>query len=133
MRNGGQWTESRFQSFVKSQLRAGSRKWGPKHEVLRNARLKRGWYQCNGCGEEVPTTLPPEKKGGKRRKNAHVDHIEPVIDPTVGFTNWDDYIERLYCEADNLQVLCESCHKEKTKQERVVATKRRRKEKYDNA
>ena len=28
------------------------------------------------------------------------------------------FVERLFCEVDNLQVLCESCHDAKTKAER---------------
>jgi len=46
-----------------------------------------------------------------------VDHIIPVIDPATGFTTWDAFIERLFCDRDNLQVLCTSCHDIKTKEE----------------
>lgn len=51
-------------------------------------------------------------------KEAHVDHIDPVIDPDVGFVSWDVVIERLFVEADKLQVLCDVCHKLKTANER---------------
>lgn len=47
-----------------------------------------------------------------------VDHIKPVVSPTKGFQSWDDFIDKLYCEKDNLQVLCKSCHKEKTLKEK---------------
>lgn len=58
-----------------------------------------------------------------------MDHIVPIIDPCVGFTDWDEFIENLYCELDNLQVLCWSCHEEKTGEERSLATQRKRLEK----
>jgi hypothetical protein len=47
-------------------------------------------------------------------KEVALDHIEPVIDPKVGFTTWDSYIERLFCEADSFQVLCHADHDQKT-------------------
>ena len=50
-----------------------------------------------------------------------VDHKSPVIDPEVGFISWDVYIDRMFCEKDNLQILCVDCHKEKTAQEKQVA------------
>lgn len=49
-----------------------------------------------------------------------VDHIKPVVDPKKGFTTWDDFIDRLYCESKNLQAICKGCHTIKTKQEREV-------------
>lgn len=108
------WTQSRFESFVKSVLRAGSRKWPPKYKVLNEAKCGKKinettgrmaeHYLCAGCGELFPAKL------------VAVDHIEPVV-PATGFDDWDGVIQRLYCPAGNLQVLCKDCHKLKTKQE----------------
>lgn len=58
-------------------------------------------------------------------QNIFVDHIKPIIDPVVGFTTWDECIERMFCEADNLQVLCKTCHDEKSNEERALAVMRR--------
>lgn len=77
---------------------------------------------CAGCQEEVAASI---KVNGRRVKNVHVDHIEPIIDPDVGFTSYDDMIERMFCEAPNLQVLCTSCHDAKTDQEKARAKARR--------
>lgn len=66
---------------------------------------------------------------GKRITNVFVDHISPVVDPAIGWTNWDDIVNHLFCEADNLQLLCAACHKGKTQEEIEVAKERRRKEK----
>ena len=127
-RCGGRWTQAYFNSFIKNQLRGASRKWAPNNDCLTAARVARGLYKCAGCEEIVPNTL---KKGRKREKNVYVDHILPIIDPAVGFTTWDECVERMFCEVDNLQVLCKTCHDVKTKEERDIATARRRKEKED--
>lgn len=109
-----EWTQSRYESFVKSVLRAGSRKWPPKYKVLNEAKCGKmvnsrsgrlaEHYRCASCGELFPSTL------------VAVDHIEPVVD-TSGFTSWDSVISRLFCSVEGLQVLCKECHKVKTKQE----------------
>lgn len=108
----GKWTKGRFDSFITSLLRSGSRRWGPKFQALANAKtVKRidpasgrlaQHFRCNCCGGEFPT------------KFVQVDHIVPM---RKGMT-WDDFINELFCEIDNLQVLCLDCHKIKTKQER---------------
>ena len=67
--------------------------------------------------------------GGRRVKNVHVDHIEPIVDPSVGFVSYDVLIERMFCEAPNLQVLCSECHTIKTDNEKALAKARRAKEK----
>lgn len=121
-RANGQWTESKFNSFIRSNLRMTSRKWPPIAECLKNSRQSRGEYLCAGCKEIVPATVKVE---GKRVKNIHVDHINPVVDPAVGFENWDVFISRMFCEGDNLQALCDACHKVKTDSEKAVARERR--------
>lgn len=49
-----------------------------------------------------------------------VDHINPVVDVNTGFISWDDFIYKLFCSEDNLQVLCKSCHKKKSTKEREI-------------
>lgn len=110
-RNGNTWTEARFRSFVTSALRAASRRWPPKFGRLKDAfvGVKRNpksgrdakHYRCAACEGEFP------------QSGVQVDHIEPV----GSTSSWDEFIEKLFCEADNLQVLCKPCHKKKTKNE----------------
>lgn len=113
-RNGGEWTESRFHSFVKSGLRSLSQKWPPKYRVLSKAytgteinpasgRLAKR-YRCASC------------KSTFVAKDVEVNHIEPVV-PTTGFDSWDNIIERLFCEESGLEVLCRPCHKIRTQEE----------------
>lgn len=115
MRNGGKWTESRFNSFIKSGLRGMSRRWPPKFECLSDAcvgtktnkssgRLAKH-YECAGCS------------GHFVAKDVAVDHIDPVVDVN-GFTTWNDVIERMFVEKEGLQVLCSGCHKIKCDEEK---------------
>ena len=128
-RCSGKWTEARFNSFIKSLLRSGTRKWAPVQEVKKEARTRRGFYRCAGCKEEVPATIVIE---GKRTNNAVVDHREPIVDPHVGFVSWDEVIERMFVEKDKLDLLCHKCHTEKSLEERQIAKERRQREKEGN-
>ena len=116
-RNGGRWTEARYRGFIVSALRSATRRWPPKYERIKDAycgtkRNKRTGrdakhYSCATCGGEFP------------QREVQVDHIEPIgTCPT-----WDEFIEKLFCEKDNLQVVCKPCHKIKTKEERDESKK----------
>lgn len=118
-----EWTEGRIKSFIVSVLRAGSRRWPPKYETLNAAKTEKKTnartgrmaqhYRCNACKQEFPA------------KEVQVDHKKPVIDPTVGFVDWNTFIERMFCGKDNLQVLCKSCHDTKTQKEKKKANARK--------
>jgi|SRR6185369_9240722 len=122
-RNGGEWTEARFNSFVKSALRAASRRWPPKYKCLSDAfigsqiNLKSGrmakHYKCAKCLGAFPS------------KDVQVDHIIPIIDPEVGFVDWNTVVENMFCEKHNLQVLCKPCHKLKSDAEKAIAKERK--------
>lgn len=99
----------------KAQIRSALRKvwrWSPvRSEVLRAARLGRGSYLCASC------------KNLFGPKMVKVDHIEPVVVPGMDAYHWTTYIERLFCSARELQVLCKSCHDTKTALERAYLRK----------
>lgn len=110
-RNGGQWTEARFRGFVVSALRGAFRRWQPKYDTLKSAfttqktnektgRLAKH-YRCAKCKKDFP------------QSNVQVDHIDPI----GSCATFDEFVERLFCEKENLQVLCKPCHKKKTKKE----------------
>jgi hypothetical protein len=115
IRCSGEWTEAKFQSFIKNNLRQATRKWKPIQDAKKAAWLHRGWYLCAECKEEVPTTTVNKEKR-KRENNVIVDHIDPIV-PTTGWVSWDHCIDRMFCELDNLQVLCRACHKVKCAEE----------------
>lgn len=126
--NNGQWTAARFHSFIKSALRAASVRWPPKHAVRKAAWVKRGVYRCEGYkrrAHNVPASLPPPAGKNRRINNVQVDHRVPIVDPLEGFVSWDKIIERMFCEAKGLQVLCYECHKYKTQDERDLKKKRK--------
>jgi 5-methylcytosine-specific restriction endonuclease McrA len=113
-RNAGTMTESAFWSFIRSGLRQKSRFWKPITQCKMEARraykgpLKRQKfeYQCNVCSKWFP------------EKKINIDHIIPA----GSLRNANDlpgFVERLFCEVDNLQVLCQGCHDIKTKQEKL--------------
>ena len=113
-RNAGTMSESAFWSFIRSALRQKSRWWKPITQCKLNAKraykgpLKRQKfeYQCNHCKDWFP------------EKKINVDHIVPA-----GSLNCAEdlpaFVNRLFCETDNLQVLCETCHNVKTQQEKI--------------
>ena len=114
--NDGEWTEARFRAFIISALRAHMKRFPPKWKALKAAMVGKKinkrtgrlaeHYLCASCG------------GFFVARDVQVDHIDPVVSPEEGFQDWWTYFNRLYCEADNLQVLCKQCHKEKTNAER---------------
>ena len=124
-RCGGTMTEAQYHSHIKNILRRASFKWPPYSQCLKNAWVRRGFYRCACCDVVVPVTVKDEEKR-KRIKNIIVDHIEPVV-PLTGWESWDDTVENMYCELDNLQALCRTCHNKKSLEETAQRTEHRSK------
>lgn len=68
------------------------------------------WSCCAECKLPTPTYL------------IQVDHIIPIvpIDSTLELMTWDDVVDRIWCDKNNLQPLCKPCHNIKTKAERKL-------------
>lgn len=130
VKNDGTWTQAKFNSFIKNNLRSATRKWGPIQRCRKRANIARGLYKCECCGLEVPPTVMDTEKR-KRVKNIFVDHSVPIIDPAVGFTTWDECIERMFCDSSNLQLMCKDCHSVKSLEETEIAKQRRRRSKEE--
>jgi len=107
--NKGRWTKAKFEAFVRNGLRALSYKWPPRYEAKKAAQVKRGVYKCIGY---------KRKSHECTTRQIQLDHIKPVIEVSTGHTTWDKYVNRLFCEEKNFQVLCKPCHKRKTKDDR---------------
>lgn len=87
-------------------------RWSRERRVcLANAEGDDG-YKCAEC------------KKSFIKKEVAVDHIDPVVDPEKGWQGFDDFITRLWCKADGLQVLCKGCHKAKTGKENKIRRKK---------
>ncbi len=80
-------------------LNRASRKVNEGHYLNGKEKLKKVW-KCNRCSLEFRDVSQVE-----------VDHIKE-IGPFKG--DWNDYIDRMFCGPDNLQVLCTDCHLKKT-------------------
>lgn len=112
VRNSGTMTEAAFWSFIRATLRQKSRWWKPiKNVKLKARRAYKGQskrqkyeYQCNRCKKYFPEKL------------INVDHIIPIGKLNCA-NDLPNFVERLFCEEDNLQVLCNICHDKKTKKE----------------
>lgn len=108
-----EWSEARFFSFLRSALRSAWSKYPPKYTVLakakrksqsENKRLK--WeFQCNKCKHWYP------------QKEVSVDHEVPAGTLRT-FEDLPEFCRKLFCSEEELQVLCSTCHSEKTRQER---------------
>lgn len=61
-------------------------------------------YKCGVCSEWTKSTA------------IAVDHVDPVITPE-GFVDWNTFVLRLFCAPENLQVICDTCHGQKTQVE----------------
>lgn len=112
-RNAGTMTESAFWSFIRSALRQKSRWWKPITQCkMKSRRPYKGpnkrqkfEYQCKSCSKWFPD------------KKVNVDHIIPAGSLQCA-ADLPGFVERLFCEIDNLQVLCSDCHNKKTQNEK---------------
>lgn len=114
-RCSGTMTEARFDSFIKSMLRSGTMRWKPKYDAIRRRFVKNGinpatgrpckLHSCECCGQLFP------------QGEIKADHIRPVVDPEKGFVSWDEYIERMFCEADGFRAICQPCHHKITQEQ----------------
>ena len=117
-----EWTKAQVQAFAVSSLRAGFRRFPPKWEVIAEGKMGKKvnkytgrmaeHYLCVSCG------------GLFIARDVQVDHIDPVVDPVVGFESLDTFSERLHCPKPNMQLLCKPCHKDKTNRERKERKKK---------
>jgi len=110
-------TQAQFFSMIRSALRALTVfRWKPIQATLnkarRRAKKKRVTYEylCCECKEWYP------------KKDVQVDHKIPA-GQLRSFDELGNFAQRLFCEEDGLQVMCRSCHKHKTDEDRVNTDK----------
>ena len=111
---GGTWTHSRYFSFIRSGLRRMWSRYPVRYQVMALAQRpykgldkRTKWeYTCADCNEWFKT------------KEVEVDHIVPA-GSLKDYSDLAGFCERLFCEADNLRVLCKPCHKKRTDEERA--------------
>ena len=107
------WTESRYWSAIRTALRSGLRFYPPKVNVLNKAKRtykgdnprQKFCYECASC------------KGCFKANEVQCDHITPA-GSLLSYQDLPQFVERLYCGEDGLQVLCSECHRKKSNEER---------------
>ena len=112
-RNAGTMTESAFWGMIRAALRQKSRWWKPITQCKMKARRvykgpnkrQKFEYQCNVC------------KGWFPEKKVNIDHIIPAGSLRCA-ADLPGFVERLFCEINNLQCICETCHNKKTQNEK---------------
>lgn len=80
------WTQSENYQTIKKESRSS---------------LKIGWHNCAGCKD--------------LREVIRIDHIKPVGKQPADLHGFGAWLTALFCPIENLQALCQDCHRRKTK------------------
>lgn len=96
-------------TWIMASLRRASYRWPPRAQIEREARRERGKYECAVCKELF------------KAKEYAIDHLQPVIPydgfpihPVTGGLDWTIIIDRLFCDKENLQIICHADHSVKS-------------------
>jgi 5-methylcytosine-specific restriction endonuclease McrA len=116
------------QSAIRSALRRTFSRSPMVREVMMKVRRERPWFKTDGSQAAKPRVEYLCSVCGEwyMGKDIQVDHKDPVVDPAIGFVNWDTFISRLFCDVNNLAVICKNDHKAKTDSEKAAAVERRK-------
>ncbi len=109
--------EKKLKRFLVPVLRRATYRWKDRNEAYVAAREARGLYLCASCKE----CFGP--------KDVVIDHIDPVVSIEDGFTDWTEYVMRMFPEKEGFQVMCKSCHEIKTLMEDNLRTAARQQRK----
>ena len=122
-----------FKTWLIWTMRKASYRWPPRSQAFRAAQVSRSEYvKTPGPGAAASDRVRNfyrcalcKKVYARTRVSA--DHIKPVVDPKRGWQDWEEYLQRLFCEVKGFQIICSDCHDQKTKRERRIRTKYRKK------
>jgi len=95
-------------AFAKAALRRVSSWWWAMSEAMDRAKVSRGVWKCAHCD------------GHFKKNEIQKDHIKPVVSTDGGVNDMNTYIETLFCEPENIQILCKPCHQVKSSTEQVL-------------
>lgn len=115
----------RAKQLIKNHVRLISMRWPYAAESDARFRVARGEYECANEPGKCISGLPDRRLRGPRWIFKR-DHIEPVVDPAVGYPGWVVYFERALPGVEGYQLLCRRCHEAKTKRENEERYARKR-------
>lgn len=100
-------TESQYLAWVRSALRSKWLRWPPRAQAINAARrtyrgpnkLQKYEVQCKLCQQWF------------KQKEVEVDHFPHDAGSILSTDDIGPFVNRLFCETDNLRVLCKPCHK----------------------
>jgi len=106
-RCSGTMTEAQYLAWIRSALRSKWLKWKPRSQAIERARRpyvgqnkRQKWeVQCALCNDYFMLN------------DIEVDHYPHDAGSILSFEDIGPFVNRLYCEVDNLRVLCKPCHK----------------------
>lgn len=110
----GVWTQAKYFQFIRSALRQAFQRYPAKQQAkMQNRRNKpprkkgkhKYEYQCAACEQWFMD------------KEVQVDHITPA-GSLKDYKDLPGFTKRLFCEPEDLQILCIPCHQQKTNRER---------------
>lgn len=104
-----------LKTYIVASLRKIFRFSPLRREALARAKNKKGLFKCAITNKALPID------------QVTVDHKDPVVDVKKGFTTWDEFINRLFCDPSNLQVISRAVHKKKTQEEQKERRKHKKK------
>lgn len=77
-----------------------------KWNALRRVKVAPNQYRCEKCHKVF------------KLREVQVDHMNPCVDPVIGWENMTQFVMKLFCPSEFLQVLCQdNCHPRKSKKE----------------
>lgn len=112
---------------IKKHLRRLSYQRKEYSQAKNRAKVDKAVFKCERC--EVLMYDGKSEKSMERLKQEYpkiiwetpeLNHLNPVIEPKKGFVTWDDYLDRLFCGPDDLEVLCKSCHLDESRSEMEI-------------
>jgi hypothetical protein len=114
----GTQTESQWLAWIRSALRSKWLRWRPRSEALILARRpykgekkSQKWeYKCAICS------------GWFGLKECEVDHHPRSAGSILSVKDIGEFCNNLFCEVDNLRVVCKECHACHTLQQRLGIT-----------
>lgn len=100
-------TESAYLAWIRSALRSKSLRWPPMAEAMRLARrpyigpnkLQKWEHQCALCLEWF------------KASDCVKDHYPRPAGSILCVEDIGQFANNLYCEVDNIRILCDPCHK----------------------